>query len=64
MADFLISITAIIFLSAAAIYYYYTETKEIRKEKYEYLNVIAKLKIDQISKWRNERLSEAEFFQR
>jgi len=59
---FLISITAIIFLSAAAIYYYYTETKEIRKEKYEYLNVIAKLKIDQISKWRNERLSEAEFF--
>ncbi len=58
----IIAIAAIIVLSAAAIYYYYTETKEIRKEKYQYLHAIAQLKIDQISKWRNERLSEAEFF--
>ncbi|RPI63802.1 MAG: hypothetical protein EHM44_04365, partial [Ignavibacteriales bacterium] len=58
----IIAIAAIIVLSAAAIYYYYTETKAIRKEKYEYLNAIANLKIDQISKWRNERLSEAKFF--
>jgi len=58
----LIAIIAIIFLGTAAIYYYYTETKDIRKEKYEYLNAVAMLKIDQITKWRKERLSEAEFF--
>ena len=57
-----IAVASSIILSLAAYYYYHTETQNIKKEKYDYLNAIAMLKIDQIIKWKNERLSEAKFF--
>ncbi len=59
---FLIVFAASIFLSVAAYYFHYTETKKMRLEKYEYLNAISTIKIDQILKWKDERLSEAKFF--
>lgn len=59
---FFSAIIAGIILVIAAYYYYQFETSSIQKEKYEYLNVVANLKIDQITKWQFERLSEAKFF--
>ena len=57
-----IALVSSIIMGIAAYYYYQSETQIIRKEKYEYLNAIASLKIDQITKWKNERVSEAKFF--
>lgn len=51
-----------IFLGVSAYYYYYTEKNRIHKEKYEYLNALSELKMDQVIKWKDERLSEAKFF--
>ena len=59
---FLAAIISSIVLIVSAFYYYKLETASIQKEKFEYLSAIANLKIDQISKWKNERLSEAKFF--
>lgn len=59
---FLIAFAVSIFLSVVAFYYHHTETKKMRLEKFEYLNAISTMKIDQILKWKEERLSEAKFF--
>ncbi len=40
-------------------YYYRTELHRIKFEKYDELSAIAKLKVDQISRWRSERLHNA-----
>lgn len=59
---FLIAFAISILLGLVAYYYYFSETKRIHQEKYEYLNAISALKIDQIIKWKDERISEAKFF--
>lgn len=59
---FLSAFIASIILIVLAFYYNQFETSSIQKEKYEYLNAVVNLKKDQISKWKNERLSEAKFF--
>lgn len=52
---FLVSIVIII-----AGYFYYTSVKDsFREEKYEELKAIADMKIDQILKWRQERIADA-----
>ena len=44
-------------------YFYYTvEANDIRSEKYDYLRTIADYKIDQILRWRKERMSDAQHF--
>ena len=58
---FIVLFIGIVF-SAIGYYLYKTESIEIRKEKYAYLDAIANLKVDQLTKWKTERLSEAKFF--
>lgn len=58
---FIVLFIGIIF-SSIGYYLYKTESIEIRKEKYAYLDAIANLKVDQLTKWKTERLSEAKFF--
>ena len=58
----LILIIVAFILSLVAYYEYKSETDQIRKEKFAYLEAVANLKVDQITRWRSERLSEAEFF--
>ena len=58
---FIVLFIGIIF-SSIGYYLYKTESVEIRKEKYTYLDAIANLKVDQLTKWKTERLSEAKFF--
>ncbi len=41
--------------------FYKTEKKSIRSEEFDQLNAITKLKIEQITQWRNEGLSDAEY---
>ncbi len=57
----LIIVLAAFTLTAIAFYFYKNETDEIRKEKYQYLEAISSLKIDQITKWNAERLYDAKF---
>lgn len=52
---------AAIFVSIAY-YIYNSEREDIRRERFIYLDAIANLKVDQITKWRAERTSEATFF--
>lgn len=59
---FFIIISAAFIIASVAYFIAKSETEEIREEKYAYLEAIANLKIDQVTKWRNERLSEARFF--
>ena len=54
----LICFVAVLF----AVFYYKLETRTNNVEKYEYLNAVNNLKIDQILQWRKERLITAEFF--
>ena len=42
--------------------YYIYEKDQIRQGKYDDLNVIANLKINQITQWHEERMSEVQFF--
>lgn len=58
----LIAIIIALVFSSIAYYFFKTETNEIRGEKYAYLEAISDLKVDQVTKWRTERLSEAQFF--
>lgn len=58
----LISLIVAVIFSSIAFYIYKSETEQIRNEKFAYLNAISNLKIDQLTKWRTERLSESEFF--
>ncbi len=43
-------------------YFYRSERNNIRKQKFDELSAIANLKIDQLTQWRTERLSDAEYF--
>ncbi|MEW6507092.1 MAG: PAS domain S-box protein [Bacteroidota bacterium] len=52
----------IIITSIGGYFLYKTEEASAKFESYESLRTIAKLKTDQILKWKKERLSEAEFF--
>jgi len=53
-----------IVLSLASYFFYKNETDTIKKQKYAELEAIATLKISQIIEWRNERLSDIDFFSR
>jgi two-component system, cell cycle sensor histidine kinase and response regulator CckA len=46
-------------MMSAGYWFYRHETEAIRKEKYGDLKAIADLKVDQIARWRNQRLLEA-----
>ncbi|MCF8338199.1 MAG: PAS domain S-box protein [Bacteroidales bacterium] len=57
----LIVLFSLLIVSGGYFYYKY-KTEEIRQEKHQDLAAIAKMKADQISQWRKERMSEVEFF--
>ena len=60
---FILSILILSILVAITGYYYYKDAAEdLREEKEKDLQAIAELKINQLVEWKNERLSEAEFF--
>ncbi len=55
---FLLTLIAIIF---GSYFFYLTEKDSIRREEFDQLDAIAKLKIEQITQWRNEGISDAEY---
>lgn len=57
-----VTVALSIILILGGILYYKEERKKTQTEKYNELNAIAKLKIEQIGQWRKERLSEVVFF--
>ena len=59
---FLVFLLALIIIIYGSYFFYQTEKNAIRREEYDQLNAITKLKIEQITQWRNERLSEAQYF--
>lgn len=58
----LIVLTCILFLFVIGLIYYLVEEKALKEEKYKELSTIAKIKLEQITDWREERVYEAEFF--
>lgn len=58
----LIVLTSILFLFIIGITYYLIEEKSLKEEKYKELSTIAKIKLEQITDWREERVYEAVFF--
>lgn len=58
----LIVLTSILFLFIIGLTYYLIEEKSLKEEKYKELSTIAKIKLEQITDWREERVYEAEFF--
>lgn len=58
----LLSVFFFIFIIAGSYLYFRYERNSIRQEKYAYLKTITDLKVDQITQWRKERLSDAQVF--
>ena len=58
----LIVLTSILFLFIFGITYYLIEEKSLKEEKYKELSTIAKIKLEQITDWREERIYEAKFY--
>jgi len=56
-----IAITSLV-LFLLAFYFYKSESKQIIKEKHEFLDAITNIKLNEVIKWREERISEAKFF--
>ncbi|MFO7445387.1 MAG: PAS domain S-box protein [Ignavibacteriaceae bacterium] len=59
---YLLTLAFILLLAAGAYLYYDYQEGRIRTEKQNNLRTISNLKINEISRWRKERLSEAQFF--
>jgi hypothetical protein len=58
----LIILAASLVLFLLAFFYYKTESGQIIKEKHEFLEAVTNIKLEQIVKWRTERIGDAEFF--
>ncbi|MDD2336249.1 MAG: hypothetical protein PHD01_06705, partial [Geobacteraceae bacterium] len=43
-------------------FFYADQMKQVKREKYDDLSAIADLKVDQLARWRSERLQDAEYF--
>ncbi|HBO73988.1 MAG: hypothetical protein A2W97_10235 [Bacteroidetes bacterium GWE2_40_63] len=59
---FLIIVFLSLLVSIGGYYYYKYEKKLVSRQKYEELSAVAKLKVNHLVNWRQERLSEARFF--
>ncbi len=57
-----IILAASLVLFLLAFFYYKSESGQIIKEKHEFLEAVTNIKLEQIVKWRTERIDEAEFF--
>jgi PAS domain S-box-containing protein len=58
---FLIIVAASLILFMLAFFYYKSESESIIKEKHEFLSAITNLKLDEVVKWREQRISDARF---
>lgn len=56
----ILAVSLLLFL--LAFFYYKSESGQIIKEKHEFLKAVTNIKLEQIVRWRAERIDEAEFF--
>jgi len=54
----LMGLLVLVIIITGSMFYYNYQSSEITREKYEELEAIAELKIDQLVQWRNERISD------
>lgn len=59
---FLIALGTSSVLMLFAFFYYQAETKEIVKDKHDFLNAVTELKLEQLLQWKKERNADAIFF--
>ena len=59
---FLITLIASLVIVLFAFFYYKAETKEIIKDKHEFINAVTELKLEQLLQWKKERNADAKFF--